>query len=256
MILRRLATSIRKQDWIAVIIETLIVVFGVYLGVMLGNLNGDRQQRQLYEQSLERALVEARVNLQGIEQEIEDIDVRLPPVQAALDILRSCRTDDEARAQIEASFSPLRVASGFNVDTKALDQLISNDSFLPFQSSDTREALLTLSAVLNGVRDQSERMNSSADAVDLLPEHIIQPGELSHGSPRDVTAIVISGELASPELVRPWTLKVPMDVACRDEEFLRLFYWSEDSSYFHGVMGRLSVTRIREALQQLDGNEA
>ena len=188
MILRRLATSIRKQDWFAVIIETLIVVFGVYLGVMLGNLNGDRQQRQLYEQSLERALVEARVNLQGIEQEIEDIDVRLPPVQTALDILRSCRTDDEARAQIEASFSPLRVASGFNVDTKALDQLISNDSFLPFQSSDTREALLTLSAVLNGVRDQSERMNASTNAVVLFAEHIIQPGELSHGSPQAPTS--------------------------------------------------------------------
>ena len=35
MILRRLATSIRKQDWFAVVIETLIVVMGVYLGIQL-----------------------------------------------------------------------------------------------------------------------------------------------------------------------------------------------------------------------------
>ncbi|BFM09657.1 DUF6090 family protein [Halioxenophilus aromaticivorans] len=39
MILQRLATAIRKQDWFTVVIETLIVVFGVYLGIQLGNWN-------------------------------------------------------------------------------------------------------------------------------------------------------------------------------------------------------------------------
>ena len=38
LILRRLATSIRKQDWFAVVIETLIVVMGVYLGIQLGQI--------------------------------------------------------------------------------------------------------------------------------------------------------------------------------------------------------------------------
>ena len=45
MILQRLATSIRKQDWFTVLIETLIVVFGVYLGIQLGNWNQARQVR-------------------------------------------------------------------------------------------------------------------------------------------------------------------------------------------------------------------
>ena len=45
MILRRLATSIRKQDWFAVIVETLIVVMGVYLGIQLGNWNEARNDR-------------------------------------------------------------------------------------------------------------------------------------------------------------------------------------------------------------------
>ncbi len=46
MILRRLATSIRKQDWFAVVIETLIVVMGVYLGIQLGNWNAGRIQME------------------------------------------------------------------------------------------------------------------------------------------------------------------------------------------------------------------
>ncbi len=43
MILRRLATSIRKQDWFAVVIETLIVVLGVFLGLQVNNWNEARQ---------------------------------------------------------------------------------------------------------------------------------------------------------------------------------------------------------------------
>ena len=42
MILRRLTTALRKQDWFTVVIETLIVVMGVYLGIQLGNWNAAR----------------------------------------------------------------------------------------------------------------------------------------------------------------------------------------------------------------------
>lgn len=45
MILQRLATSIRKQDWFTVFIETLIVVLGVFLGIQLGNWNEARADR-------------------------------------------------------------------------------------------------------------------------------------------------------------------------------------------------------------------
>ena len=42
MILQRFAMSIRKQDWFTVVIETLIVVLGVFLGIQLGNWNAAR----------------------------------------------------------------------------------------------------------------------------------------------------------------------------------------------------------------------
>ncbi|MCA8900452.1 MAG: hypothetical protein KDA53_04320 [Hyphomonas sp.] len=55
MILQRLTASLRKQDWFAVVIETLIVVLGVFLGIQLGNWNAARQTRDAaaqYEQRL------------------------------------------------------------------------------------------------------------------------------------------------------------------------------------------------------------
>ncbi|BFM09659.1 hypothetical protein [Halioxenophilus aromaticivorans] len=66
MILRRLANAIRKQDWFTVFIETLIVVFGVYLGIQLGNWNSDsaatRSERAVLMQ-LHGELIAAKVQV-------------------------------------------------------------------------------------------------------------------------------------------------------------------------------------------------
>lgn len=45
MILRRLANAIRKQDWFTVVIETLIVIFGVFIGLQVNNWNEARVDR-------------------------------------------------------------------------------------------------------------------------------------------------------------------------------------------------------------------
>jgi hypothetical protein len=42
MILRRLTNAIRNQDWFTVVIETLIVVFGVFMGIQVANWNAER----------------------------------------------------------------------------------------------------------------------------------------------------------------------------------------------------------------------
>ena len=54
MILQRLATSIRKQDWFTVLIETLIVVLGVFLGLQVNNWNEARIERGVEVRILER----------------------------------------------------------------------------------------------------------------------------------------------------------------------------------------------------------
>tara|TARA_X000000950_G_scaffold243510_2_gene298994 strand:+ start:332746 stop:333525 length:780 start_codon:yes stop_codon:yes gene_type:complete len=253
MILRRLATSIRKQDWFAVIIETSIVVFGVYLGVQLGNWNSTRQQRVEYEQSLDRALMEVRGNLEAIEYQIEVVEERLPAIQAAIEVLRTCREDDEARAILEASFAPLRTLNAFSTKTQALDQLISNDRFLTFQSAEVREILLSLSTGLNILSERSRELNANNSGLEFAIGHVVRPGELGNSGPQDVLETVLSGEIATPELVRSWELIVPMSEACRDEDFLQLFFTWEDGAYFHYVMGNTALMGMTAALAELEG---
>lgn len=59
MILQRLATSLRKQDWFTVAVETLIVVFGVFIGLQVNNWNAARVMRADEADLLSRMIVEA-----------------------------------------------------------------------------------------------------------------------------------------------------------------------------------------------------
>ena len=59
MILRRIATAFRKQDWFTVAVETLIVVLGVFLGIQLGNWNDARALRAQETELLQERAVTA-----------------------------------------------------------------------------------------------------------------------------------------------------------------------------------------------------
>ena len=60
MILRRISHAFRKQDWFTVLIETLIVVFGVFIGLQVNNWNEARRDRIQAETSRERLIADLR----------------------------------------------------------------------------------------------------------------------------------------------------------------------------------------------------
>jgi hypothetical protein len=67
MILRRLTTAFRKQDWFTVAVETLIVVFGVFIGLQVNNWNTAREGREQERNYLARLHEEVAATL--VEQE-------------------------------------------------------------------------------------------------------------------------------------------------------------------------------------------
>lgn len=75
MILRRLAEAFRRQDWFAVLIETLIVVTGIFIGVQATDWANDRaEQKQIrvYLVSLRDDLAADREMLGVIVEQIND----------------------------------------------------------------------------------------------------------------------------------------------------------------------------------------
>ena len=61
MILSRLSQSLKAQDWLAISIEFVLLVIGVFLGIQVANWNADRETKQKAEVFTERLKVDLRV---------------------------------------------------------------------------------------------------------------------------------------------------------------------------------------------------
>ena len=89
MILRHLSAALRKQDWFTVVIETLIVVFGVFIGLQVNNWNearsADRAEAELIA-TLERDFAELETILSN---RIEEIVTLGEDVSELLDMVRA-----------------------------------------------------------------------------------------------------------------------------------------------------------------------
>ena len=64
MILRRLTENLRAQNWTAITIEFLIVVFGVFIGTQVSNWNQMRLEKQATNRMLEQLAPELRSQLE------------------------------------------------------------------------------------------------------------------------------------------------------------------------------------------------
>ncbi|MEM5518631.1 hypothetical protein WNY37_16860 [Henriciella sp. AS95] len=123
MILQRLATSIRKQDWFTVLIETLIVVLGVFLGIQLGNWNAARAEQRLAESYTVRLIADLEQDLSASRRLTSYYDA---VTQSIVDADRMLSlTDPDPKALIVAAYR----ASEFTYTPKrraTWDQIVSS----------------------------------------------------------------------------------------------------------------------------------
>ncbi len=66
MILRRLSQSLKEQNWMAIVIEFILLVAGVYLGIQVSNWNADRHEDARAREALARIHVDLQTDLHTI----------------------------------------------------------------------------------------------------------------------------------------------------------------------------------------------
>ncbi|HIG23372.1 MAG TPA: hypothetical protein EYG02_05235 [Henriciella marina] len=162
MILRRLSIAIRKQDWFTVLIETLIVVFGVFIGIQVANWNEGLAEDRREAAYLERLDTEFTAVL-------EDFD----SVQAALDayfnwitlFLEGVSEGDPSKAQ-KASWglNAITDVEMINLEPAALREMISAGDLTIIQNPQLRSELASIPALQSRSHASLQQM-----AADLSP---------------------------------------------------------------------------------------
>ncbi|WP_370338886.1 hypothetical protein [Parvularcula marina] len=123
MILRRLTNALRRQDWVTVVIETLIVVFGVYLGLQVNNWNEALSNTRLGEDYVRQLRRETEVNLVAAQSQTAYYNAVLESVVRTGELLRE--TDPDPHTLIIEAYRATEVA--YLTPARATwDQIISS----------------------------------------------------------------------------------------------------------------------------------
>lgn len=160
MIQRRLAQSLKEQNWTAITVEFLLLVVGVFLGIQAANWNEARADRAAYEAALGRLGAEIDTNLASLDAFDVDIAGSLATGSRALTVLQSCVDGEESRRIVDAGLDTIRGTAGLHPRRNALDEIASNPRLLAQQSPRERQRfseLLYYFDVLQGTADSAER---------------------------------------------------------------------------------------------------
>lgn len=83
MILRRIAEALRRQDWLTVAIEFVIVVVGVFIGIQVSNWNDARAEEERRRQIISALVTNISDAIRVQERFIEEIESGLAQWEAA-----------------------------------------------------------------------------------------------------------------------------------------------------------------------------
>lgn len=109
MILRRIAGALRRQDWFTVLVETMIVVLGVFIGLQVNNWNEARTDRQREAVYLQGLAQDVRIDIADIDEIIRVSTLRMSAMSYLLEQADGAPLPDgfdSARGRIEIEPSP------------------------------------------------------------------------------------------------------------------------------------------------------
>lgn len=217
MLLRRLTKHVESQNWLAVGIDFLIVVLGVFIGIQLGNWNDTRSDKREYDLAVERYVIEAKANLETLNNLDNEFSGTLVEVGQAIDALQTCQDTPENLQIVETGLSRAVGTSGLALQTSALEELNNSPSLLAQQSSAMRR-------LFSATKFRADIFLREVEYIETLPlQQPLQSSPLLRVGPLENRELVYNGvDYSRPE--RPLKLTVPISQACKDNQLVKALY--------------------------------
>ena len=138
MILRRITTALRKQDWFTVAVETLIVMFGVFLGLQVNNWNQARFERADTRNVLERLERDFELQLTLTNRSIGQ---QVLVLEATSRLITGIRTGDLDEQTLNEDLALVDSVSTFPGPSAAFQELVSTGRMNLIANGDLRDEL-------------------------------------------------------------------------------------------------------------------
>ncbi|MEP1445428.1 MAG: hypothetical protein ABJK37_04825 [Paraglaciecola sp.] len=215
MLFSRVKNHIIKANWLAVLIDFLIVVVAVFVGMQLSNYITTQNSRADFSQALELLEKEIEINHLAVAKVDKQAAQSLQIVGDTLDILLSCSDSDANRVLVNQGINELRNTYGIYLRRHALQQLTSNSQLITHQTEQQRQRFTDML-----IRFDLTQVNS-----DLAEDHPLnkrfEDNPLLSVGPRLSLSYQDRGE-DTPH-IRKIKLNAPIDVACKDNSLIKAF---------------------------------
>jgi hypothetical protein len=206
MLLRKFMVHLKRQDWLAVAIDFMIVVFGVFLGLQVSEWNQARQDRALERGYIARISHDIARSRAQIVQSNDAMQVQAEGAGLVMRALDTCRVPRAERDAFARALYNLGKFDTATLDETAIDELKSTGRSNVLRSVELREALSALGR-----------------AVEL--QHRIEPQFRDRTSPFvNHIQFLVQFDVRSPEATAGSTItwermRINMPEVCADPRF-------------------------------------
>ena len=138
MILQKIASAIRRQDWFQVTIEILIVIIGIFLGLQVQASYEARAERQLELAYIERLLKDADNSILVQQATLEDMTSRIDKFQRLLDMLEDNMISDDNLDEFSKIYLETFGWRAIQYYQETMNELISSGTLSVIRSTDFR----------------------------------------------------------------------------------------------------------------------
>lgn len=115
MFFRKLRLHLKRQDWLAITIDLLIVIIGVLLAMQASDWNQDRKDRNFEKQMVERIIATISEQIETLEQQHESSSKTMESAQNCMQKLyEQTLTEDEITNFENACFWLIARTSGYS----------------------------------------------------------------------------------------------------------------------------------------------
>lgn len=233
MLFRRFENHVKTKIWLAVLIDFLIVVMGVFVGLQIWNWNEEHSARSDYMQALERLDSEIEINHASVAKVDTEAAQSLQIVGDALDILLSCSDSDANRLLVNKGLNELRNTNGIYLRRQALQELTTTPRLLAHQTAQERQRFTDML-----IHFELTEVNSDLAEDHPLKKRFEDNPLLSVGPRLTLSSNKDYGD--DIPHIRNIKLNTPIDVACKNDPLIKAFVtWERWQGVLLPMMGQI-----------------
>lgn len=178
MVINRIVRALLKQEWATVTIETLVVLFGVFLGLQANNWNEDRVHRERERQLIARMADDFTVIQDSIDTGIEITERSIDGCLIVLEAINIANDiqPGELPSEDDLLVASLDCAASFRLygQSATLREMISSGELSQLEDTELRSLLYEFDQQYetSSASYQTNRTEFSAPAIKLIYELI------------------------------------------------------------------------------------